>query len=113
PLVRLKRPIPSSRPALGRAPRASAVQDAACGTGDRRREASWTVRARRYNRHSLDNLIVFTAGLPPRRFSLIIGRRSFSRALSREKGKFALQSLAQFGQGWLVAREYRNGWLDC
>ena len=32
-----------------------------------------------------NNLILLTAGLPPRRFPLIVGRRSFSRALSREK----------------------------
>jgi hypothetical protein len=34
-----------------------------------------------------NNLILFTARLPPRRFLLIVGRRSFSSALSREKGE--------------------------
>ena len=42
-----------------------------------RREASWTARARRYNRSSSD-LLASPAGLPPRK-SLTVGGKSFSR----------------------------------
>ena len=77
PFVRSK--PPSLRPDLpiGRAPRASVVQDAAPRHRRSRREASLTTRARRYNQtQGTPSTAPPLAGLPPRRFLLTMGGRS-------------------------------------